>query len=447
MGSEWRDDAASAAQHVVANASQAGDVAQRHAGALMNTFGQVKAAIVGGEGNYLVGADGSRYLDLLGGIAVSCLGHGHPALVEAISAQAARMIHTSNFFATPAQVELAEELLRLSVPAQLRQSSRVFLSNSGTEANEAALKLALRHGGQARARLLAVEGAFHGRSTGALSLTHKEAYRAPFAPFAREVTFVAPDDVQVLARELESNDVAALFVEPIQGERGVIALSHEYLRAARELCTNHGALLVLDEVQTGSYRTGDFLAHQAAGIVPDVITLAKSLGGGVPIGATIAVGEHTSRLLGPGSHGSTYGGNPLAAAAALAVLRTVQREGLTDRIRLLSQRWSEQLARLPGVAQVRAHGLLLAVELDQTDAPLTSAQVAAELMEAGFIVNAVTDTALRLAPPYTLSDAEADSFTRALGQILSVHAARSRSVAANPALGAAGETSSTEERK
>ncbi|WP_371152027.1 acetylornithine transaminase [Buchananella felis] len=447
MGKDLLDDAPPAAPCQPAAAPGARDVARRHADALLNTFGQVKAALVGGEGSYLFDAAGKRYLDLLGGIAVSCLGHGHPALVEAISAQAASMIHTSNFFATPAQVELAEELLRLSLPPELCATSRVFLSNSGTEANEAALKLALRHGGQARPRLVALQGAFHGRSTGALSLTHKEAYRAPFAPFAREVTFVAPDDAEELARELGRRDVAAVFAEPIQGERGVVALSHDYLRAARRLCSEHGALLVVDEVQTGSYRTGAFLAHHAAGITPDVITLAKSLGGGVPIGATIAVGEPVCSLLGPGSHGSTFGGNPLAAAAALAVLGTVQREGLAARIGELSRRWSRDLAALSGVAQVRAYGLLIAVELEQgADGP-SSADVAAALMEAGFIVNAVTPTALRLAPPYTLSDAEADSFTRALGHILTTQAKNSALPAAGNEVGAAGGTSSTEEKR
>ncbi|MDO4791329.1 MAG: acetylornithine transaminase [Buchananella hordeovulneris] len=449
------DVAAPTARNTASAASADASVEEKHAQAVLNTFGAVQKAFVSGQGNYLLDADGKRYLDLLGGIAVSCLGHGHPALVEAISAAAKSMLHTSNFFATPAQVELAQRLIELSVPAELRPHSRVFLANSGTEANEAALKVALRFGGSQKQRLIALEGAFHGRTTGALSLTHKEAYRLPFAPFMREVTFVAPGEQDALARELARGDVAAVFVEPIQGERGVRAVDADYLRAARRLCTEHGALLVVDEVQTGAFRTGDFLAHHRAGIVPDVVTMAKSLGGGVPIGATLVIGEANCALLGPGSHGTTYGGNPLAAAAALAVLRTVSGQ-LRERIGELSAAWSQELARVEGVSEVRAYGLLVALELDQSEGEVPSSLVARELLKQGFIVNAVTPTALRLAPPYTLTDQEAASFTEALAATLAALRAQAstpaqistnHASAAPAASDPAGETSSTKEER
>ncbi|MDO5081043.1 acetylornithine transaminase [Buchananella hordeovulneris] len=384
------------------------NLVERHATHIMNTFGPPRLGITGGQGCYLLGEDGRRYLDLLGGIAVSALGHGHPALAAAITRQAADVVHVSNFFATRPQVELAQRLTALApfAPAQ------VFFANSGTEAIEGALKLALLHGGQHRPRLLALENAFHGRSTGALALTHKAAYREPFAPFMRPVTFLPAGDVSALERELSQGDVAALFVEPIQGEAGVRALEHRYLRAARELTSAADALLVVDEIQTGVGRTGRFFAHSAAEISPDVITLAKGLGGGVPIGAILATAAVAS-LLGPGSHGTTFGGNPLACAAALAVLDVIAEEHLLERVQELAGRWARELAQLPGVTEVRAHGLLLALELDRTAGP-----VAAALQEAGFLVNPVTPTALRLAPPLTLSDAEADSFTHALHTVL-----------------------------
>lgn len=385
------------------------NLSEQHTAHIMNTFGPPRLGITGGQGAYLIGEDGRRYLDLLGGIAVSALGHGHPALVAAVSRQAASVAHVSNFFATAPQVELARRLTALAPFAP----ARVFFANSGTEAIEAALKLALLHGGTSRPRLLALENAFHGRSTGALALTHKAAYRQPFAPFLRPVTFLPPNDAAALERELARGDVAALFVEPIQGEAGVRALDHAYLRAARSLTSAANALLVVDEIQTGVGRTGRFFAHTAAGISPDVITLAKGLGGGVPIGAVLATAE-VSALLGPGSHGTTFGGNSLACAAALAVLDVLEQDHLLERVGQLSVRWARELGQIPGVRQVRAHGLLLALELDRPAAP-----VAAALQEAGFLVNPVTATALRLAPPLNLSDAEADSFTHALPAVLS----------------------------
>ncbi|PZU34006.1 MAG: acetylornithine transaminase [Actinomyces sp.] len=389
---------------------------QRYTGAVMNTFGTPARVLVRGQGARVWDADGTEYIDLLAGIAVNCLGHAHPAVVAAVSEQVSTLGHISNFFTSPAQVRLAEELDGLVFPSARTGASKTFLANSGTEANEAAFKIARRHGGAARPRVLALESAFHGRTMGALALTHKAAYREPFEPLPAGVEFIPAGDVDALRAAL-GPDVAALFVEPIQGEAGVRELPAGYLEAARELTSAAGALLIIDEVQTGMGRTGAWMAHHllAPGVTPDVVTLAKGLGGGVPIGATIATGQ-AAELLGPGQHGTTFGGNPIAAAAALAVIGTVRDQGLLERVSALGERWAARLGALDAVVEVRGRGLLRGLGLADDVGP--AAQVVDELARRGFIVNAPRPDTLRLAPPFVLSDADADAFTEALSEVL-----------------------------
>lgn len=381
----------------------------RYGQALMNTFGPPRRVLVRGEGAYVWDADGRRYLDLLGGIAVNALGHAHPTLTAAIAAQLGTLGQVSNFFATPTQVALAERLLELSgAPA----GSRVFLSNSGSEANEAALKMARRTG---RPRVLALEGAFHGRTMGALAMTHKAAYREPFEPLPGGVEFLPFGDVDALTRAM-GPDVAAIVAEPVQGEAGVRPLPPGYLPHARRLADEHGALLVLDEVQTGVGRTGEWFAHQrpeiGGGVLPDVITLAKGLGGGFPVGAVIGLGERAGSILGPGQHGTTFGGNPVAAAAALTTLGVIERDGLLAHVRATGEQLCAALADVPCVREVRAVGLLVAIELTRPSAP-----VADLALEAGFVVNAVTPTALRLAPPLIVTWEQLRTFVDMLATV------------------------------
>lgn len=408
------EDGADSARATAAGTGRAW--AQRYGRAVMNTFGAPQRVLVRGRGARVWDADGAQYTDLLAGIAVNCLGHAHPAVVEAVTAQLSTLGHVSNFFATPAQITLAEELIGLVLPGADPADSRVFLANSGTEANEGAFKIARRHGGAQRPRVLALTGAFHGRTMGSLALTHKAAYREPFEPLPGGVEFVPAGDGAALAAAM-GPDVAALIVEPIQGEAGVRELPPGYLEAARELTGRAGALLIIDEVQTGMGRTGAWMAHHllAPSVTPDVVTLAKGLGGGVPIGAVVATGP-AAGLLGPGQHGTTFGGNPVACAAALAVIATIRDEGLLERAGALGARWSAELAAVPGVTGVRGRGLLRGVGL--ADAVGPAADVAAELMERGFIVNAPRPDTLRLAPPLILPDADADRFTEVLRRVL-----------------------------
>mgnify|MGYP000950939151 FL=1 len=389
---------------------------RRYAGTVMNTFGTPARVLVRGRGAHVWDADGAEYVDLLAGIAVNCLGHAHPAIVEAVTDQMSTLGHISNFFTSPAQVSLAEELGGIVFPSAGSGDSKAFLANSGTEANEAAFKIARRHGGPARPRVLALEGAFHGRTMGALALTHKAVYREPFEPLPGGVEFIPAGDVEALGAAL-GPDVAALIVEPIQGEAGVRELPAGYLEAARELTEAAGALLIIDEVQTGMGRTGAWMAHHllAPGVMPDVVTLAKGLGGGVPIGAAVATGR-AAELLGPGQHGTTFGGNPVAAAAALAVIRTIREQGLLERVGALGDRWAASLGALDAVVEVRGRGLLRGLGL--IDAVGPAAQVVEGLARRGFIVNAPRPDTLRLAPPLILSDVDADAFTAALDEVL-----------------------------
>jgi len=384
------------------------DWTDRYTHAVMDTFGAPQRVLVRGEGPYVWDADGKRYLDLLGGIAVNSLGHAHPTLTAAISAQLGTLGHVSNFFGSPTQIAFAERLIAL---AGAPEGSRVFLTNSGTEANEAAFKLARRTG---RPRILALEGSFHGRSMGALALTHKAAYREPFEPLPGGVEFVPFGDSEALeAAFAEGGDqVAAFFVEPIQGEVGVRPLPPGYLALARRLTAEHGALLILDEVQSGMGRTGAWMAyhhpHIGGGVVPDAVTVAKGLGGGFPVGALIAYGPDTAGLLGRGQHGSTFGGNPVASAAALATIGVIERDDLLAHVRELGERFRRGLVDTSNglVDSVRGEGLLIGIELS---APVAT-EVASQALANGFIVNACTPTTIRLAPPFVLTDEQATQF-------------------------------------
>jgi len=378
---------------------------ERYAASLMNTFGPPKLTLVRGAGAHVWDADGKDYVDLLGGIAVNALGHGHPALVEAVTTQLQTLGHISNFFTSPAQVELAEKLVALldAGPA------KVFFTNSGTEANEAAFKLTRRTG---RTHVVAAEGGFHGRSMGALALTSKAAYREPFEPLPGQVTFVPYGDEAALA-EAVTDSTAAVLLEPLQGEAGVEVPPEGYLAAARRVADEHGALLWLDEIQTGMGRVGRWFAHATSGVTPDVVTVAKGLAGGFPIGACIAVGA-AGDLLQPGNHGTTFGGNPVACAAALAVIETIEAEGLLERATVLGQKLRDGLAADPRVTEVRGEGLLIGLDLSED----RSAEVAAAALAAGFIVNNPTPRRIRLAPPLVLGDADAAAFLEAWPHIL-----------------------------
>lgn len=389
--------------------ASAPELLRRYDAALLGVFGTPTLVLDHGDGVHVWDVDGNRYLDLLGGIAVNALGHNHPALVAAVSKQAGSLVHISNFFTSRVQIELGERLLEVTGAPQ---GSRVFLCNSGTEAIEAAIKLARRTG---RTGIIAAEGAFHGRSTGALALTHKPAYRQPFEPLLPGVSHVPFGDIEAL-RAAVSEQTSAVVLEPIQGEAGVLPAQAAYLHAAREITTAAGALLILDEIQTGVGRTGSWFAFQDAGIVPDAITIAKGLGGGLPIGALVVFGEENAHLLRAGQHGTTFGGNPLACAAALAVLDTVESEGLRDRAAELGGRLQESILALrdPRVRGVRGRGLLQAILLTSDIAPAAAAAARA----AGYLVNPVAPDALRLAPPLVVTAADLDTFVSDLPTIL-----------------------------
>lgn len=385
----------------------------RYSSSLMNVFGTPQRVLVRGAGCLVWDADGKEYLDLLGGIAVNALGHAHPFVTSVIASQLATLGHVSNFFTSPTQVALAEKLLEL---AHAPAGSKVFFSNSGTEANEAAFKLARRNTGSSgvkRTKIIALEGAFHGRTMGALALTAKEAYRAPFEPLPGGVVHIPFGDVEAL-KDAVDETVAAVFLEPIQGEAGVRPLPPGYLQAARELTARTGTLLILDEVQTGIGRTGKWLASEDAGIVPDAITLAKGLGGGFPIGALITMGGQTSSLLSAGQHGTTFGGNPVATAAALATLHALESQNVLANATAVGEHLRSGLAAIPGVTEVRGEGLLIGFDLDADVAP---AVVQAGL-DAGFIVNSPGPRTIRLAPPLILTTAQADTFLAAFPAIL-----------------------------
>jgi acetylornithine/N-succinyldiaminopimelate aminotransferase len=381
----------------------------RFASAMMPTYGIPPVALVRGEGCLVWDADGRQYTDLIAGIAVSALGHAHPALTEAVSRQVGTIAHTSNLFLHETGITLAERLLAL-----LGTDGRVFFTNSGTEANEAALKLVRRHQGPGRRTIIAADNGFHGRTMGSLALTGKTSIRQPFGPFGVEVTFVPYGDPAAL-RAAVGPECAAVFLEPCQGEAGVVPAPDGYLRAAREACDAAGALLVIDEIQSGIGRTGAWFGHQADGATPDVLTLAKGLGGGLPVGACIGLGA-AGAALGKGDHGSTFGGNPVACAAALAVLDTIESQGLLANAAVVGQQLADGLAGLshPLLRGARGRGLWLAILLN---GPVAGA-VEAACRDAGYLVNAVQPDAIRLAPPLILTSAQASAFLAALPAIL-----------------------------
>lgn len=400
---------------------------ERYKQSLLGVFGTPQRVLVRGSGCSVWDEAGNEYLDLLGGIAVNALGHAHPALIGAITAQLETLGHISNFFISPPQVRLAEKLLSIT---NAPDGSKVFFTNSGTEANEAAFKLARKHGRNAdgegavnadgkpgssvpgRNRIIALEGAFHGRTMGALALTAKEAYKAPFEPLPGPVTHIPFGDIAALEEAVDET-VAAVFLEPIQGEAGVRPLPDGYLKAARQLTTDAGALLIIDEVQTGIGRTGSWLCSGGE-VVPDAVTLAKGLGGGIPIGAMVTFGEAPSSLMAAGDHGTTFGGNPVATAAALTTLETIESEGLLEHAAKLGTWLRSRLESLDHVVQVRGAGLLIAFDLD---APV-AAKLVTTALEHGFIVNSPGPATIRLAPPLILTQQQGDRFLAALPQLI-----------------------------
>jgi acetylornithine/N-succinyldiaminopimelate aminotransferase len=390
------------------------DYQERYAASLMNTFGPPKLVLNRGEGAHVWDSDGKEYVDFLGGIAVNALGHAHPALIEAVTTQLGTLGHISNLFTSEPQVELAEKLLELLDVAP--GGGKVFFTNSGTEANEAAFKLTRRTG---RTHVVVAEGGFHGRTMGALALTSKEAYRAPFEPLPGVVTFVPYGDAEALAAAV-TGETAAILLEPIQGEAGVVVPPDGYLAAARSIADVHGALLWLDEIQSGMGRTGRWFAH--TDVTPDIVTVAKGLGGGFPIGACIGLGD-AGTLLEPGNHGTTFGGNPVACAAALAVIRTIEDDDLLEHVTVLGQKLRDGLAADRRVTEVRGEGLLIGLDLS-ADA---SAAVVAAAQRAGFIVNNPTPNRIRLAPPLVLTADDANALLAAWPAILDEAMAGERS--------------------
>lgn len=384
------------------------DGQRRWKASLMDSYGTPELTLVRGEGATVWDADGSRYLDLLAGIAVNALGHAHPAVLAAVTEQVGVLGHVSNFYATAPAVELAEALLDLAGAAG---NGKVMFCNSGAEANEAAFKLTRLTG---RSKVVACEGAFHGRTMGSLALTGQPGKSEPFEPVTPGVVHVPYGDVAELESAVDS-ETAALFVEPVLGEGGVIPAPDGYLAAAREITSRHGALLVVDEVQTGIGRLGTWFGYQPSGITPDVVTLAKGLGGGLPIGAVLGFGA-AGELFHPGQHGTTFGGNPVCAAAGLAVLRTIASEGLLEHTALLGKEIADGIASQghPLVETVRGSGLLLGVALR---APVAK-QATAHAKMSGYLVNPVQPDTIRLAPPLVLTAEQAGAFVAALPGIL-----------------------------
>lgn len=378
---------------------------QRYDAVMMNAFGSPKRVFSHGEGVHLWDVDGNRYMDLLAGIAVNSLGHGHPAVTAAITEQVSKLGHVSNFFATEGQVRLAE---RLSVAAG--EGARVFFANSGAEAVEAAFKITRLTG---RTKVLAMEGSFHGRTMGALALTHTPKYRAPFEPLPGGVEFVPFGDLEALAAAVDG-DTAAVLLEMIQGENGVVGLPEGYLKAARDITREAGALLWIDEVQTGIGRCGEVLLHRKRGVTADLVTVAKGLGNGFPVGACIAVGE-AANLIQPGNHGSTFGGNPVAAAAANAVLDELE-SGVLENVRSVGAWFRDAVEGLehPLIERVRGQGLLRGIVLTEDVAPA----VVESALAAGFVINAPRPNVLRIAPPLVITREELATFVDALPALL-----------------------------
>lgn len=372
-------------------------ILKRWSASVQNNYGTPTIALVKGNGIVVTDADGKKYLDFLGGIATNILGHAHPSIVKAVTKQVSTLSHVSNFYAHPVAVELAEKLTSLTGD----KGAKVFFCQSGAEANEAAFKLSRRTG---KIKVVAAQGAFHGRTMGALSLTGQPSKREPFLPLVKGVKHVPYGDIDAM-RKAVTRKTAMVIIEPIMGEAGVVVPPSDYLQQLRQLCDEKGALLVIDAVQTGMGRTGDWFGYEYSGITPDVITLAKGLGGGLPLGAMIALGK-ASGLFQPGDHGSTFGGNPVTTAAGLAAINFIESKKILKKVELQGNNLMQEIAMIPGVKEVRGAGLLIGIEL-QT---LKATDVATAMREAGVLVNAANETTIRIAPALIVTDLQINKF-------------------------------------
>jgi acetylornithine/N-succinyldiaminopimelate aminotransferase len=384
------------------------EMQQRWNQALQNNYGSPNLTLVKGDGARVWDIEGREYLDFLGGIATNILGHAHPKIVEAIEIQSKLLGHVSNLYSHPKAIELAEKLKSFTGQAR----AKTFFCNSGAEANEAALKLSRLTG---RNRVISTEGSFHGRTMGALSMTGQIAKRKPFKPLLKNVDFIAFNNLKAAKRTINKR-VAMVIVEPIQGENGVVVPDLGYLKYLRELTAEHGVLLALDCVQTGMGRTGQWFGYENEGITPDIVTLAKGLGGGLPLGAMIAIGE-SSDLFNPGSHGSTFGGNPIACAASLAAISVIENQNILPRIKELELTLKLEISKSPLVDQVRGSGLLLGIALKL---PVAKTLVT-QLQERGLLVNATSDVLIRIAPPLIITDQQVSDFIETFREVAATH--------------------------
>jgi acetylornithine aminotransferase len=373
---------------------------------LQDNYGVPSISLVKGKGSEVYDVEGKKYLDLLGGIATNVLGHAHPAIVKAVSKQIGTLGHVSNFYAHPNVIELAQKLASMTGD----KSARVFFAQSGAEANEAAMKLSRRTG---KYRIVAAQGAFHGRTMGALSMTGQPSKREPFLPLIKGIKHVPYGDIKAMRRAISSK-TAMVILEPIMGEAGVIVPPADYLAQVRELCTQKGALLVIDAVQTGMGRTGDWFGYEYSGITPDVITLAKGLGGGLPLGAMIALGD-AAQLFVAGDHGSTFGGNPITTAAALAVIKVIEKDKIMIKVRKDQEFIMHKIALIEGVFEVRGAGLLIGIQLDK---PIAS-KIALLMREQGVLVNAANDSTIRIAPALNISRIQLTKFCTIFEKVMS----------------------------
>ena len=372
---------------------------------MQNNYGTPAITLVKGKGLVVKDIEGNTYLDFLGGIATNILGHAHPNVVNAVSKQVKTLGHVSNFYSHPNAVLLAEKLATFTGT----KGAKVFFCQSGAEANEAAIKLSRKTG---RSQMIATQGSFHGRTMGALSLTGQPSKREPFLPLLKNVKHVPYGDVDAMRRSI-SKKTAMVIVEPIMGEAGVIVPPDDYLQQLRQLCDKTGALLVIDAVQTGMGRTGDWFGYEYSGITPDVITVAKGLGGGLPLGAMIALGR-AADLFEPGEHGSTFGGNPITTSAALAVIETIESKKILKKVQRQGRSLIQELALIPGVSQVRGAGLLIGIEL----VSVNSQEITQKLLARGVLVNAANATTIRIAPALIVSDAQIKKFVSIFREVL-----------------------------
>jgi acetylornithine aminotransferase len=373
---------------------------------VQNNYGTPSIALTKGKGIVVTDADGKIYLDFLGGIATSILGHAHPAIVKAVTKQVSTLSHVSNFYAHPNAITLAEKLVAMTG----EKHAKVFFCQSGAEANEAAFKLSRRTG---KVRVVAAQGAFHGRTMGALSLTGQPSKREPFLPLVKGVKHVPYGDIEAM-RKAVSKKTAMVIIEPIMGEAGVIVPPIDYLQQIRTICDDKGALLVIDAVQTGMGRTGDWFGYEYSGITPDVITLAKGLGGGLPLGAMIALGK-AAELFQPGDHGSTFGGNPVTTAAGLAAIEVIESKKLLNKVKQQGDYLIQELALIPGIKEVRGAGLLIGIELET----LKASEIATAMRDAGVLVNAANATTVRIAPALIVTDAQINKFISIFRKVIS----------------------------